>query len=189
MATFPPDQFDELPQDVLRVGAHRGPPMKGRGWIAFAWAALATGVLVIGGLYGLSRIDAAYNFELPFAGEPVGPVEEPTPEPTIAIEPVTDPTTIVDREIVITVLNGTRFPGREQSAATILSDGQWSVGLTAEASVNTIEESVVYYQFAEDEDVALGIALALGIEATRLSDAFPGAKITVVIGSDFEPEL
>src|ERR1019366_5658749 len=54
MANFRTDQFDNLPENVDRVGAHRGPKVKGRGWIAFAWAVLATAVLVVGGLYVLS---------------------------------------------------------------------------------------------------------------------------------------
>ena len=45
MANFPTDQFDELPDNVDRVGAHRGPKVKGRGWIFLGWAVLATVVL------------------------------------------------------------------------------------------------------------------------------------------------
>ena len=65
MATFPQDQFDEVPAELKRVGAHRAPRPRGRGAIAFAWAALATGVLVVAGLYGLSRIDPTFTFALP----------------------------------------------------------------------------------------------------------------------------
>lgn len=185
MASYPKDQFDELPDELLRVGAHRGPAPKGRGWIAFAWAALATGVLVVGGIYGLSRIDQSYSFDLPFAGGETSAPNVPTPEPTVAVEPVTDPNTIPEREIVITVLNGTRTPGLESEAAGALTALAWNVGSTATASDNTIEETVVYYSNAEDEDVALGISQALGVGTIRLSDFFVGAKITIVLGSDY----
>ena len=48
------DRFDNLPEGLLRIGAHRAAAKRGRGWIAFAWAALATGILVALGLYGLA---------------------------------------------------------------------------------------------------------------------------------------
>lgn len=183
MASYPRDQFDDLPDDLLRVGAHRGPAPKGRGWMAFGWASLATIVLVVGGIYGLSRFDASYSFELPFGGETQAPESTDAPEETVT--PITDPSTIVDREIDVTVLNGTTTPGLQTNAATVLQEALWTVGLVANASANDITESVVYYDTAENEDVALGVAQALGVTTVRLSDAFPGAKITVVLGSDF----
>ena len=64
MANFRTDQFDNLPEDVDRIGAHRGPKVKGRGWITFAWAILATAVLVVGGLYVLSIFNNSIKFSL-----------------------------------------------------------------------------------------------------------------------------
>ena len=63
MANFRTDQFDNLPDNPDRIGAHRGPKVKGRGWITFAWALLAVVVLVVGGLYVLSIFDGQVKFE------------------------------------------------------------------------------------------------------------------------------
>ena len=51
----PRDRFDDVPADLARVGAHRAPARRGRGFVTFAWAALATGALVGAGVLGLSR--------------------------------------------------------------------------------------------------------------------------------------
>jgi len=56
MASYPKDRFDQLPEDLQRIGAHRGPAKKGRGWIGFAWALLATGVLIFGGLFAIGKV-------------------------------------------------------------------------------------------------------------------------------------
>src|SRR5689334_16419557 len=106
MASYPKDRFDELPEDLERVGAHRSPKKKGGGWIGFAWAALATIVLIFGGGFVLTRymgVDLGLSSIFP---EPVA--ETPTPTPTPTADPLTDPTTIApDRVLVINVLNGT----------------------------------------------------------------------------------
>src|SRR3954452_3278631 len=91
MANFPRDQFDEIPQDLTRVGAHRAPAKKGRGWIALLWAILATVILVAGGLFALSRLDSRFAIELPIFEQET---PTPTPTPTPTAEPVTDPTTL-----------------------------------------------------------------------------------------------
>jgi hypothetical protein len=185
MATYPQDQFDVLPDDLLRVGAHRGPKVKGRGWIGFAWAALATGVLIVAGIYTLSRLDANFAFELPSlsAEETSTPTATASAEPEVV--PITDPGSIDDRDITITVLNGTATTGLENDAADVLNDADWNVTSEASASANDVETTVVYYSDAANEDVAAGIVLALGTGETRLSDAFVGAPITVVLGADF----
>src|SRR6187549_2296284 len=87
MAKFPSDQFDDLPADLARVGAHRAPPRAGRGWITFAWAALFTGIFVLAGLLGLNALRG-----LSFLGEP--PVNSATPSVEVTADPVLDPTTI-----------------------------------------------------------------------------------------------
>lgn len=184
MAKYPRDQFDSLPDNLLRVGAHRGPQVKGRGWIAFAWAALATGALVVAGLYVVSRLDDGNGIEIPNLAQPG---TSQTPAAAATAEPVTDPTTIADRAITITVLNGTEVDGLESTAATALTDKQWAVGSEATSSANDIDTTVVYYSDAVNEDVARGIVLALGVGEVRLSDAYVGAPITVVLGADYAP--
>jgi hypothetical protein len=78
MASYPKDRFDDLPEDLVRVGAHRAPRKKGGGWIGFAWAALATLVLTVGGLFVLSVIDPGVRFEIP--GLPVAEQTSAAPE-------------------------------------------------------------------------------------------------------------
>lgn len=183
MANFPRDRFDEQPEDLFRVGAHRAPRRKGRGWIGFAWAVLATVILIVGGLYGLSRVTDGIDFELPFAGEE--PVETPTSTPTPTAEPVLDPATIDPaRSISITVLNGTPTPGLHDTVGDSLSGAGWPVGAQSPSSADDVEETFVYYSDPENEDVARGVAIAIGVGEIRLSDAF-AAPITVVLGTDY----
>jgi hypothetical protein len=179
MAHFPKDQFDTLPDDLTRVGAHRAPASRGRRWAAFGWAALATGVLVVGGLYAVSLADASFTFTEPTAAA----VETEAPVPTA--EPVTDPSTVIDRAITITVLNGTAQLGLEDNAATALVDAGWNVGSEATSTATDITQTIVYYSDPANEDVARGVSLALGVGDVSLSDAFLGAPLTVVVGSDF----
>jgi LytR cell envelope-related transcriptional attenuator len=184
MATFPSDQFDDLPDDLDRVGAHRGPKLKGRGWIAFAWALLATGVLVAAGLFVLQVVDGSVNF----IGNTAGPSASATPttSPTPVITPITDPTTIKSRNITITVLNGTPTAGLQTQAGNKLTAAHWNVTSATLASESNIKKSVVYYSSATNQDVALGVAEALGFKTVMLTDAYPGAPITVVLGADFK---
>jgi LytR cell envelope-related transcriptional attenuator len=186
MAKYPRDQFDDIPADLIKVGAHRSPARKGRGWITFAWAALATGVLVIGGLYYLSRIGAVPDLGLPFA-----PAQSESPTPSASAdttEPVTDPTTIDPaRNISITVLNATTTVGLENAAGDALAAAKWPVGTRTTASTHDEKTTVIYYSDPANEDVALGIKLALGVGAIRESSAFLGAPITIVLGADYSP--
>jgi hypothetical protein len=184
MATYPRDQFDTLPDDLLRVGAHRGPKVKGRGWITFAWAALATGVLVGAGLFGLARVDSSFKLDL--GSSTLTATATPTPTPTVT--PITDPTTITARDITITVLNGTAVSDLQSTAATLLEGKQWTVGSAATSTETTIKTTTIYYSDVANEDVALGVERALGVGDVQFSDAYPGAPITIVLGSDFPPK-
>jgi hypothetical protein len=181
MANFPKDRFDTLPDDLVRVGAHRGPKRKGAGWIVFAWAALATGVLVAGGLIGVRILDASFSFEGTDSTAAPGATTVPT------AEPVTAPSSVEDRAISITVLNGTATAGLQNDASTVLTDAGWTVGSQASSTATDITQTIVYYSDAANEDVARGILLSIGVGDVRLSDAYPGAPVTVVVGSDFVP--
>jgi len=186
MANYPKDRFDDIPEDLARVGAHRGPQKKGRGWIGFAWALLATGVLIFGGLFAISKI-LDINLDLPFI--PVAVTPTPTPTPTPTATPITDPTTIdAARNIIVTVLNGTETLGLENTVGDALAASGWPIGTRANASEKNITETFVYYSDPANEDVARGLSLALGIGTIRLVDAsaFPGVPVTVVLGSDYQ---
>src|SRR3954447_24235012 len=106
MASFPPDQFDEIPTDLARVGAHRAPARRGLGWVRFGWATLATAVLVVAGLFGLSLLNPAFKLDLPFAAgssQSAAPSISSTP----AAQAVTDPKTVDPKlNLSISVLNG-----------------------------------------------------------------------------------
>ncbi len=184
MAGYPKDRFDDLPSDLARVGAHRAPRKKGRGWIGFAWAALATGVLVFGGLYAISTV-----LDIDLGIFPVAETRTPTPTPTPTADPITAAELTPERAITITVLNGTPIVGLETTAAQTLSAAGWPVTATASASVDDVQKTYVYYTTEDNEDVARGLVLTLGVGDIRLvsPEQFPGAPITIVIGADFEP--
>src|SRR5690606_15890404 len=91
MAKFPEDRFDSVPVDSQRVGAHRAPEKKGRGWIGFGWAVLATAALTVAGLGGVAAIDSSINFDLPFFGSEAEETPTPTPTPTPDAPPQLDP--------------------------------------------------------------------------------------------------
>lgn len=186
MAAYPKDQFDKLPDDLQRVGAHRAPKRAGRGWIGFAWAVLATGVLVFAGLFGLSEF-LGVNIALPFLSSAT---PTPTPTPTPTAQPITDPKTIDPaRAITVTVLNGTPTAGLETTVATSLTDAGWPIKSSALASEKDIEKTFVYYSDPVNEDVARGLAIALGVGKIRLisADTFPATPITIVLGADYVP--
>jgi hypothetical protein len=182
MANFRTDQFDNLPENVDRVGAHRGPKVKGRGWITFAWAVLATAVLVVGGLYVLSTFNPSIKFGLG-TGAGSAPTQSGTPAPVIT--PIEDPNTITDRNITITVLNGSDVVGLQTKAADKLTAKGWKVTGTANSTATNIKTTTVYYSSAGDEDVAEGIQSLLGAQDIQFSGAYPATPITVVVGSDF----
>jgi hypothetical protein len=182
MANFRTDQFDNLPDNVARVGAHRGPKAKGRGWIMFAWALLATAVLVIGGLYVLSTLNPSIKFGL---GNTAGSTPTPTGTPTPIITPIEDPSTITARNITVTVLNGTAIVGLQNKAADKLTAKGWNVVGTSNSSATDLKTTTVYYSSATDKDVAEGIQGLLGAQDIQFTSVYPASPITVVVGSDF----
>jgi hypothetical protein len=187
MATHPRDRFDDLPHDLVRVGAHRAAPKRGRGWIAFAWAALATGLLVVGGLFVVAQLDD-FELDLPILSDSPTATDTAVPEPTSTVVPVTDPTTIDPaRDITITVLNGTPVIGEQDAAGDSLAALGWPVDSRANASTTDVATTTVYYGDAANEDVARGLLVALGVGTVLESDSFLGADVTVVLGADYEP--
>jgi hypothetical protein len=183
MANFRTDQFDNLPENIDRIGAHRGPKVKGRGWITFAWAVLATAILVVGGLYVLSIFNSSIKFGL--GGTTAGSTPTASSTPVPVITPIEDPKSIASRNITVTVLNGTAVVGLNTKAAAKLTAKGWNVIATANSTATNIKTSTVYYSTAANEDVAEGIQGLLGAQDIQFSNAFPGSSITVVVGSDF----
>ncbi|WP_374947613.1 LytR C-terminal domain-containing protein [Agreia sp.] len=196
MAKPPSDRFDTIPADLHRTGAHRGPRRRGRGWIAFAWAALATGVIVAGGVIGLAIINDNLKFT-GILGGTTASSSTPAPESTPTITPTVDPA------LTVTVLNGTETSGLAASVGESLREAGWAgVGSTANASATDFTTTTVYYVDPANEAAALGLADSLFAEATadaatngvtlsitairvERSDQFQGASLTVVLGADF----
>jgi hypothetical protein len=185
MATFPTDQFDDLPETLDRVGAHRGPRARGAGWIWFAWAVVGVVVLSSAGLYALSRLDDTITFAFPGQSS-TDVASTPSASATPLTIPITDPTTIKARKISVTVLNGTPTVGLQNTAASVLSKAKWKIASKANASESTVKKTVVYYSSAKNKDVALGIVSALGIGTAQFTDVYRGAPITVVLGIDYQ---
>ena len=187
MAEFEPDRFDEIPAELGRVGAHRAPRRRGRAAIAIAWAALASGVLVVAGLWGLSLITDRVSFEIPGfdTAEPM-PTPTETPSPTPTVEPITDPELAdLPRGFTITILNGAGVDGLGSAARDLLREAGWRVGTVTSAAQDDLAETVVFYSNPELEAVAFGMAVLLGTGEIEQSDAFPGAPITIALGADF----
>lgn len=183
MASPAQDRFDRVKDEPGRVGAHRGPARRGRGWFALLWAVLATIALVFGGLFVLSRwLDV--DFGLPILAQPTQtPVPtETTPAPTIANPADIDPA----RAITIIVLNGTPVTGLQDTVWQQLKDAGWPVTSRANSADREIDRTVVYYSDPADEDVARGLVEALGVGEIRQVgvDTYPGAKLTIVLGAD-----
>ncbi|GGF18758.1 hypothetical protein GCM10011399_10480 [Subtercola lobariae] len=167
-----------MPSDVARRGAHRGPKRRGRGWIIFAWAALATGVLVGLGAVGLFAINNSSTFTSTFTGGSTSAADTPTPTPTVV------PT--VNPAATVTILNGTTTEGLATRAGDQATTDGWSVGAEANASATDIAVSTVYYADANNEGAAKGLAATLGGIAVAQSNQFLGTDLTAVLGADYK---
>ncbi|GAA2239966.1 LytR C-terminal domain-containing protein [Herbiconiux moechotypicola] len=177
MAQYTHDSFDRLPERPARVGAHRGPRPRGRGWMVFAWAALATVVLVGLGIGYLAVINNNIQFTDAFAGG--GAAATATPTPTE--EPITP---IVDGTLAVTVLNGTEVAGLAGAVGQVAVGAGWNVATTANASTTDFATTTVFYSDPVNEAAALGLAQTLGGVPTELSTSFDAA-LTVVLGTDY----
>jgi hypothetical protein len=192
MAKHPRDRFDEVPGDLHRVGAHRAVARRGRGWVVFAWCALAVGVLVGAGVVYLGVANDSFQFVSPTSDEAAGsgtPADEATAgtaAPTTPAETVApaDPASVDPDVTTITVLNGTTTSGLASRASLALAETGWTVAGQGNAD-GTVPSTIVYYADAADEAVARGVARDLGVTTVELSDAFPDSSVTAVLGADY----
>jgi hypothetical protein len=184
MATFPHDQFDDIPSDLVRVGAHRAPAKRGRGWIRFAWAALATGLLVVLGLFALSFLNPAFKLDLlPGAASASA---TPSVSATPTAQAVTDPTKVDPAlKLSISVLNGSATDGLQDKAGDAIKAAGWPDPARAVSTTRSEKTTTIYYSSAAYEGIARGMAVLLGAGTVQLSDAFPGAPVTIVVGDDY----
>ncbi|RUQ99027.1 LytR C-terminal domain-containing protein [Labedella endophytica] len=189
--SHPRDRFDaKSPTEPVRVGAHRAPERRGRGWIAFAWAAAATVVLVIVGIVGLQLITDRLDLDAVFPQQEESQAASPsaTAEPSPAV---------VDPAALVTVLNGTETAGLAADAVEQLAADGWSQNIAvSNADQTDVATTIVYYQDASQEGAARGLAESLGVGAITLSDDFaidaaegeePILQLVVVLGDDYVP--
>jgi hypothetical protein len=188
MTRFPRDRFDDI-ADGPRVGAHRGMPRRGRGWIAFAWAALATGVLVGIGVLVLALLNGSVQFSDPGTGSSPSSSSSASATPgagssgSASSERTAEPS--AQNGSTLVVLNGTTTAGLAATGTSTLSSAGWNVTSDGNAGSTDATSTIVYYQKESDAAVARGIAKTLGVGTVQQSAAFPNADITVVLGADY----
>ncbi|WP_144760153.1 LytR C-terminal domain-containing protein [Curtobacterium sp. 9128] len=191
MTRFPHDRFDDV-TDGPRVGAHRGSYRRGRGWIAFAWAALATGVLVGIGVLVLALLNGSYSFNgdssspAPSASSSATSTAAPSGEPSAGSSSEAAAASPSDQgSTTLVVLNGTSTRGLAATATTKLTTAGWKVTSSGNAGTTGTPSTIVYYQQESQAALAKGIAASLGVSAVQQSSAFPNADVSVVLGADF----
>lgn len=164
------DRFDRMPADLARVGAHRAPQRRGRGWVAFAWAALATGLLVAAGVVALTRIEG----QVLAGGSPLAPAASAA--------------ATIDPKSPVVVLNGTATAGLAARAKATAAKAGWDVVSTANADSTSVATTTVYYARKGSAGAAAGLARSLGVQHTALSPQFAASgagRLTVVLGKDY----
>jgi hypothetical protein len=174
----PKDRFDDLPVTSGRVGAHRAENPRMRGWVVFAWAVVATIVLVVVGIFG-SLIVSGRIVLFP---EPV-PTAAPTPEVT----------PVLDTSYTVVVLNATGQSGLASTIKDQLVGAGWSAdSVFASQAGADFAETTVYYPIETDEAAALGLADLVGgarveLNTQYLQGADPATahQLTLVIGQDY----
>ena len=184
MSKYPQDRFDERDSSSARRGAHRTGVRRKPWWVKAVTVVASTSAIIVAALAGITVIDARLNFEIPDFST-IGQTPTPTPTPTVELF---DPTTLTEKQfnaITITILNGTTSPTLPTDVATMLTTQNWPQPTLADAADNTVKDSVIVYRYPADELMATSIAASLGIENIQQSDVYRGARVYVLLGSDF----
>jgi len=195
-SSFLPDRFDDVQPDPSYVGTHR---RQRSSWSVFAPVGIGFGAVIVLVLAGLWIVDRSDDYLTLDASEvPVitgdAPPEEDSDEPVV-LEPevpeeivaVTDPTQIDTEGLTLTVLNGTATQGMAARAVERLVAVGWPEATATNADSTDVQQSVVAYSEDADKAIALGIAGELDLDADSVvqTTAYPGARITVVLGADY----
>ena len=173
------DQFDDLAPGLDRRGVHRAPKRRGAGFVPFAWAALATGALVVAGVGTLivtSDSISMKDFESIFAL----PTAAPSATPKATAAPTVDPASVVN------VLNASGETGVATAVGDQLAGEGWTIGAKSNAS-ETAETTFIYYGNPSLEGAARGLAQSLGYGEIKLTDKYieSSAQLTLVVGQDY----
>lgn len=156
---FPRDRFDDLPEDVGRVGAHRAEQPHMRGGVVFFWAALATVILIAVGIF--ATFVASGRIVL-------FPEPAPEPTPTVSVDPV------VDTSYSVLILNATPEDGLATQVKDQLIAAGWvpDTVLAGQAGADDFPETTVYYATDADLAAALGLAETIGGAAVEQSETY-----------------
>lgn len=169
-------RFDALPGKLERTGTHRLPSGRRR-FVTFAWAALATGVLVAVGTMGLF----AYNGKLDIIHW-LFPNTVPTASPVPTAPPTVDP------KMAVNVLNGTSREGLATEVGDKLVAGGWTVAARTNSSETDVKKTMVFYAVKTYEGAARGVCDTLGKPCQiKFTSAFAnsGSPLTVVVGNNY----
>lgn len=182
--TFPRDRFDDIADDRARVGAHRAENPHMRGWVVFLWAAVATVVLVVVGIFGTLVASGRV---------PLFPTAITMPTPVVTATPV------VDTDYAVIVLNATPEDGLATTVKDEIVAAGWNAdAVTAgEAGSQDFPTTTIYYAVAQDEGAARGLAGVIGgarimrdavyqpaDDADTPEDESSAKQLAVVIGLD-----
>jgi hypothetical protein len=189
---FLPDRFDDIPKEPGYLGLRRLRRRRAL-WLIPTAVLAGSSLLLVGlGLWWMDRAGDSLEFdvpEIPIVQPEIDPEPETVPEPELeTVEPIVNPNAEEIAGLTVTVLNGTLTQGLAAGAGDRLTAEGWPEAVYANADTNTVEESYVAYGREEDEALALGAAQILGIDSVRLTDRNFGARITVVLGSDYQAD-
>lgn len=155
-----------------------------RGWVVFLWAAAATVVLVVVGIFG-TLVASGRVALFPSA------IAVPTPVATAA--------PVIDTAYAVIVLNATPEDGLATTVKDQIVAAGWNAdAVTAgEAGSQDFPTTTVYYAFAQDEGAARGLADVIGgaqivqdavyqpaDDANTPEDESKAEQLAVVIGLD-----
>lgn len=194
--SFLPDRFDDVERDLGYVGTHR---RQRSSWSVFAPVGIGLGavvVLILAGIWFVDRSDDYLTLDASEVPVITGEApEEEAPDEPVVIEPevpeevvaVSDPTQIDTEGLTLTVLNGTATQGMAARAVDRLVAIGWPEATATNADSTDIQQSVVAYSEDADKAIALGIAQELDLDADSVvqTTAYPGARVTVVLGADY----
>ncbi|HEV2635728.1 MAG TPA: LCP family protein [Actinocrinis sp.] len=97
----------------------------------------------------------------------------------------TGPAGLNKSQVSVNVVNGNGVGGRASTVATALNSAGFTRAVPDGDASSTAAQTVVYYP-SGDQGEADGVAAALQIPATQVQQSSQYAKVTVVIGTDFE---